>query len=256
MKQILLSLIFVSLHATSWAEKSSEFDCIKYSKIGKNIHWVYLNFSCQRLIAIGSDSDTKNLKVSEFAIATKSTIAVNANYFDRREMKPRGLVITNGKVVLSSQPASDRAVFHCTKKMSCSVAFPNEKWRPNDQTEIAISGWQQFVGGNFFCANTADPSCINNAEQKHPRSFIGVTGSDIHVVVVEGRLPDFEGISLAELSLILKSLGIERGLNLDGGGSTTLIIDGTRVNRLPTGQLEERRVTNSIGFSVSSPPEK
>ncbi len=202
-------------------------------------------------MAIGSDELTKNLKVSEFASVTNSAVAVNANYFDRRKMEPRGLVITKGKVVLASPPASDRAVFYCTKEMSCSIAFPDEKWNPADQTETAISGWQYFRNGNFFCAIPTDASCTNNAKQKHPRSFIGVAGSRIHIVIAEGRLPGFQGVSLTELSVILRSLGIEYGLNLDGGGSTTLIMNGTRLNRLPSGQTDERRVTNSIGFSIS-----
>jgi exopolysaccharide biosynthesis protein len=52
------------------------------------------------------------------------------------------------------------------------------------------------------------------------------------------------------MSKIMNKYSITNALNLDGGGSTTLVIDGERVNRLPGNQPNERVVPNHIGFKV------
>lgn len=63
---------------------------------------------------------------------------------------------------------------------------------------------------------------------KHPRTAMGYTNQgQLIYLVVEGRFPGkSEGASLPELATILKDLGCEEGLNLDGGGSSAMIING------------------------------
>jgi exopolysaccharide biosynthesis protein len=52
-------------------------------------------------------------------------------------------------------------------------------------------------------------------------------------------------MSLVELGDFLVSIGVYQGLNFDGGGSTTLVINGTLVNR-PSDTTGERAVGNAI----------
>ena len=52
-------------------------------------------------------------------------------------------------------------------------------------------------------------------------------------------------MTLVELGDFLVSIGVFQGLNLDGGGSTTLVIDGRIVNR-PSDAAGERAVGNAI----------
>ena len=52
-------------------------------------------------------------------------------------------------------------------------------------------------------------------------------------------------MTLVELGDFLVSVGVYQGLNFDGGGSTTLVIDGKLVNR-PSDAAGERTVGNAI----------
>jgi hypothetical protein len=63
----------------------------------------------------------------------------------------------------------------------------------------------------------------------HPRTAVGITGDGRHLLllVVDGRQPGFSlGVSLAELAELLAALGASDGLNLDGGGTSTLVVQG------------------------------
>jgi exopolysaccharide biosynthesis protein len=58
------------------------------------------------------------------------------------------------------------------------------------------------------------------------------------LVTVDGRQPDASnGMTLVELQKLAKRLGLTDALNLDGGGSTTMVILGSIVNHPsdPTG---------------------
>jgi exopolysaccharide biosynthesis protein len=63
---------------------------------------------------------------------------------------------------------------------------------------------------------------------KHPRTAMGYTKQgQLIYLVVEGRFPGkSEGATLPELATILKDLGCIEGLNLDGGGSSSMLVNG------------------------------
>jgi hypothetical protein len=92
----------------------------------------------------------------------------------------------------------------------------------------------------------------------NPRTAVGVDkeGRTLWVVVVDGRQKNVsEGITLVELASLFQSLGVWDALNLDGGGSTTLVLENsghayhvvnTPVGRGPPNTL--RLVANNLGL--------
>lgn len=61
----------------------------------------------------------------------------------------------------------------------------------------------------------------------HPRTAVGYddSGSRLLLVVVDGRQPGYsEGISLHELAVLFRSQGCTQSINLDGGGSSIMLI--------------------------------
>lgn len=68
-------------------------------------------------------------------------------------------------------------------------------------------------------------------EGRHPRAAIGLDETRLLAVATEGRAPGEAGLTLAELAALMAELGACEAINLDGGGSATLVVDGRLVNR-------------------------
>jgi hypothetical protein len=89
---------------------------------------------------------------------------------------------------------------------------------------------------------------------RNPRTAIGVTATGtILLVVVDGRSPSSVGMTLSKLASYMHSLGAVEALNLDGGGSSTLWIEGSGVVNDPS-DGSERRVSNAVVVLPGSDP--
>lgn len=97
----------------------------------------------------------------------------------------------------------------------------------------------QYVGGEGFRASFVD--------RRHPRTAIGrLADGRIILLVVGGRQPYHSlGMTLPELAIAMRQLGVTDALNLDGGGSTTLVVRGVVIN-LPSGEAGERPVSDML----------
>ena len=67
-------------------------------------------------------------------------------------------------------------------------------------------------------------------EGRYPRAALGVTPAHLIAVVCEGRADDEAGLNLAELAAAMADLGAVDAINLDGGGSASLVVGGELVN--------------------------
>jgi len=82
----------------------------------------------------------------------------------------------------------------------------------------------------------------------HPRTAAGIDeNGQLILMVVDGRQRNSRGVSLAELSGLMKAIGAVRAINLDGGGSSTLIVQDKLLN-LPTGGTFQREIVSAIGI--------
>lgn len=80
----------------------------------------------------------------------------------------------------------------------------------------------------------------------HPRTAAGRTADDeLILMVVDGRQALSRGVSLEELAVLMRDLGAVDALNLDGGGSSALVVHGVLLNR-PTGGTVEREVMSAL----------
>jgi len=80
----------------------------------------------------------------------------------------------------------------------------------------------------------------------HPRSAAGRTAEGaLIIMVVDGRQDVSRGVYLEELAAMMRDVGAVDAMNLDGGGSSTLVVDGSLLNR-PTGGTTEREVMSAL----------
>jgi Phosphodiester glycosidase len=68
------------------------------------------------------------------------------------------------------------------------------------------------------------------SEGRYPRAALGLAGRDLVAVVCDGRADDEAGLTMTELGEAMAALGCEDAINLDGGGSASLVVDGRLVN--------------------------
>ncbi len=67
----------------------------------------------------------------------------------------------------------------------------------------------------------------------------------MYFIAVDGRTRISVGMSLVEFADLMLASGAYQGMNLDGGGSTTLVIDGKIVNA-PSDPTGERPIGNCL----------
>jgi exopolysaccharide biosynthesis protein len=88
---------------------------------------------------------------------------------------------------------------------------------------------------------------------RYPRAALGLSARDLIAVVCDGRADEEAGLSMGELAWAMADLGAEIAINLDGGGSASLVVGRALVNtpreehglELPGG----REVATALQFS-------
>jgi exopolysaccharide biosynthesis protein len=122
---------------------------------------------------------------------------------------------------------------------------------PKGKVYNAISGERMLVlkGKKVTGLDTQNPQ---------PRTALGINqnGRWIYLVVIDGR-ESSEGASFSQLADILISYGVYTALNFDGGGSSTMVIEGVdrrpRLLNTPVDENtpgRERAVANHLGISL------
>lgn len=114
----------------------------------------------------------------------------------------------------------------------------------------ALSGDRMLIQGGEIIPNLDDTDI-------DPRTAIGINrnGRFTYLVVVDGRQPFYSaGATFAELAVLFKELGVFYAMSLDGGGSSTMVVEGEngkpRILNSPIDNyipLRERPVANHLG---------
>jgi len=95
--------------------------------------------------------------------------------------------------------------------------------------QTAIGGGPVLLQkGEVNITNEEEQLFVNGLNDLHPRTAMGYTKKrKLIILVIEGRFPGkAEGASLEEEAKILKDLKCVEALNLDGGGSSCMLING------------------------------
>jgi hypothetical protein len=148
-----------------------------------------------------------------------------------------------------------RGGFILTARLGGENAFAmNQSLVPGETVHLSWStGWPGIVdtvGGNPSLLEngtiTAESCTGSSFCNRHPRTGIGVTAEGkILLVTVDGRQPGWSvGLRIPAFAKLMKRLGAVSALNLDGGGSTTMWLQGKVKNRVSDSW--ERPVGSSI----------
>ena len=172
-------------------------------------------------------------------IKAKADLSLNIDMIecDSRKIKPNGMfvaikgfdvdgslyikqAIDNGAVAIS---AKGKLSIHPADEAEPGNIAPEQTWPTRlDAVSVVSSGPILIVDGKDA---RLDEGSFNR--NRHPRSAVGTAGKKVYLVAVDGRNADnAQGVSLWEFTKIMRWIGAEDVLNMDGGGSTTLYAEG------------------------------
>ena len=157
-----------------------------------------------------------------------------------------------GFVVSTTGPSAPWLVGLLVPGATASLHVPlSDYW---EGVTEAIAGGPRLLSAGQITVNSDQerfPSDI--AVGRAPRTAIGLKADGtLLIVTVDGRSPSHSiGLTLPETAQLLKELGATEAMNLDGGGSTTLVLDQKVQNRPSDGS--ERPVSNALCVWTAPP---
>jgi exopolysaccharide biosynthesis protein len=107
-------------------------------------------------------------------------------------------------------------------------------------------------GGSTAAAEQFDSDITKD---RYPRAALGLCDDGLVAVACDGRRTNVDaGLSMLELAGVMVDLGAERAINLDGGGSTTLVHRGHLLNRPYSDQDQPAPQTRRVVTALALEP--
>jgi exopolysaccharide biosynthesis protein len=133
------------------------------------------------------------------------------------------------------------------RKVANAKRVPLAKLKDSVKAEDIVGGVPQLIkNGKIEITWEQEKSSKAFVETKHPRTAVAkLKDGKFLMVTVDGRSEESAGINLSDLAAFLIEMGATDAMNLDGGGSTTMFLDGKIVNK-PSDKEGERRVSDAI----------
>ncbi len=244
-------------------------------------------------VAVSDDKTDNRETVSSFARDLGACVVVNGGFF-RNDLTPSehvGLLVFDGSIVTpatnsilsnSERYHTARAAIGFKKTGDVDIAWvtthdnklyewseppnhrPGQPAGPHDYRNAKEWNVRDAIGAGPALVVDGHPHVTSDEEaffaesfnQANPRTAAGITADGaLILLVVDGRQPESRGVTLDELSILMRDLGAVDAINLDGGGSSTLVVNGTLLNR-PAGGIFEREVMSAIVTFCGSHAEK
>ena len=199
----------------------------------------------------------KPVPTSTMAQARKAVAAINGSYFNMRKGNSVCFLQLDGEVIDTTTTAELNLRVNGAvqiKKGRLRILPWSKKIEESyhGKNDVLASGPMLLQRGNISSWEACDSSFVHT---KHPRSAVVVEkDGTTWFVTVDGRAPGHaNGMSIPELAHLIRILGGHDALNLDGGGSTTLWLEGNVVNH-PSDNRQfdhagERTVPNILYFA-------
>ena len=196
--------------------------------------------------------EARSAKVSEFVRENRLIAGINAapygpkNYLNRRNFlcDIAGLFLYRGTLVSPPVPSYDALIQLKGGRLmisSQSILPENAYWA---------------IGGFHIALENGKVS--GRSDIRHPRSVVGLSpeGDLLYLAVFDGRQKEAAGVTTREIGLWMAWLGAHDALNMDGGGSSTLVLNENGESLLLNSPIHrgkpglERSVASHIGLSL------
>jgi exopolysaccharide biosynthesis protein len=184
-------------------------------------------------VVIGANKRITSVAETNGGTATpRGGYVLAASGAKRAELSSTAVQGKEGLVILGSYVENPVA-------SNAKMAFTN--------VEDIVGGVPQLIkDGKIDITWQEEKTTKSFVETRHPRTAVAkLKDGKFLMITVDGRSESSGGISLSGLAAYLLELGATDAMNLDGGGSTTMFLDGKVVNH-PSDKEGERKVSDAI----------
>lgn len=184
-------------------------------------------------------------RTSKMASRRGALAAVNGGFFHVKTEVPVGLLIVDGELRHEQ-----------TDKVTAAIGI--DRRGEVHIEDRAPGGWpkmREARGSYPVILRKGKPVKKQGwgpADKRHPRTAVGLTKKGgLVFLTVDGRNEKAAGMTLLELAYVMRWLGCETAMNLDGGGSTTMWLRQRGVVNCPSDNQRfdnagERPVTDAL----------
>lgn len=212
------------------------------------------------VISFGIGYEIKDLKTtSTYGKENNAIAAINGTFFDVKNGGSVDYIKVNGNIIAPNRldKNNKRAMHQQAAVIIANGKVTLKKWDGSENWENNLSEQNIMVSGPLLIQNSKDEPTDSVAFNtlRHPRSAIGIKpNGNVILLTVDGRNDNSAGVSIFELTKVMRWLGCTSALNLDGGGSTALWVNvssGTGIINYPSDNKKwdhdgERKVANVI----------
>jgi hypothetical protein len=210
----------------------------------------------------GTEYEISARTTTQFAAEFGAVVAINGSFFAPISGRTPLYYYPHGgdRVDILGQAASDGVVYSDYEDAWSTVCINGR------QVEIIIgpcegvyeqilSASTVFMRAGSYSVTESKTAAYNLEPQPRSAMAISEDGRRLFLIVVDGRQPGYSGgVNLRELSDLIIPLGAFRSITLDGGGSSTLVIELDGVPTVVNSPIHvgvpnfERPVGNHFGF--------
>jgi Phosphodiester glycosidase len=207
------------------------------------VHVLQLDLREPRLRLQVSPPHTRGMTMDRLAQDSQVLASINASFFGRQHV-PRGLTVSNGVPWDDVFLPETSPALACDRAQRCRMHF-SPPAAPPARWFNAVAGTPRLVRDGVARIAADDDSCTSLCARTHPRTTVGLdaSGHTLTWVLAEGRRGPVVGLALAPLAQWMVGMGVHNAINLDGGGSSTLWLQGQAVMARPANEPAERALS-------------
>lgn len=197
----------------------------------ENISFVEIKNSGRKIVfALGAE-EKELITTSDFGVRDTAIVAINGNFFDVKDGGSVDYVRLNGKIINTNRldKKGNRAKHQQAGVVIDHGILAIKKWDGSEDWETKLTAQNVLLNGPLLRYNNQNEvlDTTSFTRHRHPRTCLGIKPNGrVILLTVDGRNENSAGMSLMELTSLMKWLGCTDAINFDGGGSTTLWVDG------------------------------
>jgi hypothetical protein len=194
-----------------------------------HLHALVIDRAVSGVSVVATPYEERWQTVSDFAAGIPSDrllAATNGGFWTSIGQAPLGITCSGGEHWPNAAPDPEVGTFWIDEDGVPHIAGPEVVWDEDALGRVveAVGGRPVLVEAGEVALGTLDT--FPTANDRAPRTAIGIgrRARTLILVVVDGRQPASRGMTLYELARLLIELGAETGINLDGGGSSAMVV--------------------------------